>query len=100
MYKRSRQKHETIGLTDYALKYIRGETAVAGKHLSVKSSNDVIMVCAPNGASNIVNLSEGTCTCLEFQDKKLPYRHAILACREFNLEPEVYASQVYSLNSY
>lgn len=72
MYERSRQKHETLRLTDYALKYIRGEAAVAGKHSSVKSSNDIIIVCAPNGASNIVNLSERTCTCLEFQDKKLP----------------------------
>lgn len=58
------------------------------------------MIYAPNRASNIVNLSEGTCTCLDFQDKNLPCRHAILACREFNLEPEVYTSQVYSLNSY
>lgn len=34
----------------------------AGKYSAVNSSNNVVMVQAPSGASHIVKLNEGTCT--------------------------------------
>ena len=41
-----------------------------------------------------------SCTCLEFQDRKLPCRHVMAVCKEQTLDPENYASQLYSVNTY
>ena len=47
-----------------------------------------------------MNLQEMSCTCLEFQDRKLPCRHIIAVCKEQTLDPKDYTSQLYSLNTY
>lgn len=57
-------------------------------------------VSAPQGISHIVNLEKGTCTCIHFQDRKLPCRHVCQVCREHNLEPENYASRIYTVDTY
>ena len=81
------------------MKHLGDEAKEAGKHTAVTSSREVLMIQAFNGASHIVNLAERTCTCLEFQDKKLPCRHAILG-QEYNLESEVHLGDIYRMETY
>ena len=97
---RSTKSHKTTRITNHALEYLMEQTGEAGKYTAVNSSSNVVMVQAPNGDSHIVKLNEGTCTCLEFQDRKLPCQHAIRACQEFNLEPEAYVAEMYEIDTY
>lgn len=41
-----------------------------------------------------------SCTCLEFQDRKLPCHHVMAVCKEQTLDPEDYTSQLYLVNTY
>lgn len=41
-----------------------------------------------------------SCTCLEFQHRKLPCRHVMAVFKEQTLDPEDYTSQLYSVNTY
>ena len=39
-------------------------------------------VSTPSGAAHLVNLQEGTCICLEFQDRHLLCHHAMAVCKD------------------
>ena len=108
MYFRQKKKHLTERLTDAAWKYIK-EVQEKGRRDTVSSSTQNVAfirpferftVLAPQGTSHIVNLIDKSCTCLHFQDQKLPCRHATQVCREHNLEIEDYVSPIYTIETY
>ena len=108
MYSRQKKKHLTKRLTDAAWKYIK-EVQEKGRRDTVSSSTQNVTlirpferftVLAPQGTSHIVNLIDKSCTCLHFQDQKLPCRHATQVCREHNLEIEDYVSPIYTIETY
>ena len=47
-----------------------------------------------------VSLSQYQCDCLEFQEYKIPCRHAICVALFFGLDPEGYISPCYSTVAY
>lgn len=52
------------------------------------------------GKTHTVRLRERKCTCLDFQDLRIPCRHALATCREFKIDGEVYIDDLYSQQSY
>lgn len=63
-------------------------------------SEGIAHVSTPSGAAHIVNLSEGICICLGFQDCHLPCRHAMAVCKDQVLDPEDFTSPVYTVDNY
>lgn len=63
-------------------------------------SFDRFIVFAPQGIFHIVNLKKGIYTCIYFQDWKLSSHHVCQVCCKHNLEPENYASLIYTVDTY
>lgn len=84
MYSRQKKQHRTERLTDAAWSYIkevqekgrRDTVSSSTQHLALIRPFERFTVSAPQGTSHIVNLTDQTCTCIHFQDRKLPCRHA------------------------
>lgn len=72
----------------------------ASRYKFISFSEKIRHVSTPNRAVHIVNLSEGTCTCLEFQDRHLLYRHAMAVCKDQVLDSEDFISPVYTVDNY
>ena len=87
-------------LTDLATNWLEEEKQASARYRVRSSTFKRAVVEAPSGGQHIVNMDEHTCTCLEFQDNKLPCKHAIAVCKENNLEPENYVSIIYQLDEY
>lgn len=108
MYSREKKQHHTERLTDAAWNYIkeaqekgrRDTVSSSTQHLALIRAFERFTVSAPQRTSNIVNLTDQTCTCIHFQDRKLPCRHASQVCQEHNLELETYVSSIYTLETY
>lgn len=81
-YQRQRKKQPTGRLTNSAWKYIRLEEMEASRYKLISFSEGIAHVSTPSGAAHLVNLHEGTCTCLEFQNCQLPCRHAMAVCKD------------------
>lgn len=99
-YQRQRKTQPTGRLTNSAWKHIKSEEAESSRYKLINSTQGIAHVSTPSGAAHIVNFLERTCTCLEFQDRKLPCRHAMAVCKEQTLDPKDYTSQLYSVNTY
>ncbi len=97
---RSTKVHRTTKITNHALTYLADEMKETEKYSVVNSFNNVVMIQISSEASHIIKLNESTCTCLNFQDKKISCRHAIRACRKFNLKSEIYVNQIYKMSTY
>jgi hypothetical protein len=50
--------------------------------------------------TRLVRLKAQKCSCLAFQDHKIPCRHAIAVCRFFNARPENYITKFYEISEY
>lgn len=57
-------------------------------------------VSTPSGAAHIVNLFEGTCICLGFQDCHLLCRHAMAMCKDQVLDLEDFTLPIYIVDNY
>ena len=108
MYSKQKKQHLTKRLTDAAWKYIK-EVQEIGRRDTVSSSTQNVALIRPfeqftvlasQGTSHIVNLMDKSCTCLRFQDRRLPCRYATQVCREHNLEIEDYISLIYNIETY
>ena len=102
MSERRTRVHTRAGgrFTDFAKAYLDDQTSLAGTYDCQASNADSAMVTTPKGVQYIVDMSARTCTCLEFQERRIPCRHAIAVCKDFNLEPESYISDLYSCETY
>ena len=70
-------------------------------YIVTPSEPNVALVNKPaSNESFVVDLNKQQCTCLDFQDRRIPCRHAIAVCREFQLEPELYIDETYSVEVY
>lgn len=87
-------------LTDLATNWLEKEKGASATYRVLSSTMQRAVVEAPSGGQHIVEMDARTCTCLEFQDRKLPCKHAIAVCKEHNLEPEDYVSIIYSVEEY
>lgn len=91
----SKKKQSTGRLTNSAWKHIQSEEAESSNF-----AQGIAHVSTPSGTAHVVKLQEMSCTCLEFQDWKLPCCHIIAVCKEQTLDPEDYTSQLYSVNTH
>lgn len=66
----------------------------------ISFSKRIAHVSTPRGAAHLVNLHEGTCPCLEFQDCHLPCRHAMAVCKDQVLDPKEFISSIYIVENY
>lgn len=88
MYSRQKKQHHTKRLTDAAWNYIkkvqekgrRDAVSLSTQHLALIRPFERFTVSAPQGTSHIVDLTNKTCTCMHFQDRKLPCRHTCQVC--------------------
>jgi hypothetical protein len=55
---------------------------------------------ASDGSSEIIHLQARKCTCLAFQDHRIPCRHAIAVARFFSVKPEDYIAKYYEISEY
>ena len=97
------QKDEVY--TNYAITYFRKELDESNRYLVTpqERENMVALVYRANpGDQNarLVQLKAQKCSCLAFQDHKIPCRHAIAACRFFNAKPEDYIATFYQISEY
>ncbi len=69
--------HKTTRITNHVLTYFADEMKEIEKYSVVNSFNNVVMIQASSKTSHIIKLNESTCTCLNFQDRKISCRHAI-----------------------
>lgn len=99
-YQRQRKKQPTGRLTNSAWKYIRSEEMEASRYKLISFPEGIAHVLTLSGAAHIVNLSKGTCTCLGFQDRHLPCRHAMAVCKDQVLNPEDFTLSVYTVENY
>jgi hypothetical protein len=100
LYKRKGKKHQSIRLTDFARCYIEKQYRLAGEYTARMSEIDVAIVTHRSGKDQLVQLGEGKCTCLEFQDYEMPCRHAIAVCIHTGQEPEDFISRYYKMDVY
>ena len=99
-YQRQRKNQPTGRLTNSAWKYIRSEEMEASHYKLVSFSKGKAHVSTPSGTAHLVNLQESTCTCLKFQDRHLPCRHAMAFCKDQVLDPDDFTSPVYTVDNY
>ena len=99
MYSQQKKQYLTKQLTDAAWKYIK-EVQEKGRRDTVSSPTQNVALIRPferstvlasQGTSHIVNLMDKSCTCLHFQDRRLPCRYATQVCRD---------SLIYSIETY
>ncbi len=63
-------------------------------------SEGIAYFLKPSGAAHLVNLHEGTCICLEFQDHHVPCRHSMAVCKNPVLKPEELTLSIYTVENY
>src|SRR5437588_6749939 len=97
IYKRQRQVMKNTRWTTAAWNHIQEQKREAGQYRVLSSAEGQAIVIHLTGVQHIVKLKERICTCLEFQDRELPCRHAIAVCDVEGKDPETYISNLYSI---
>ena len=72
----------------------------ASHYKLISFSEGIAYVSTPNGAAHLVDLYEGIGTCLEFQDRHLPFCYSMAVCKDQVLEPEEFTSSIYTVENY
>ena len=92
-YDRREKKHFTEKYTRFYNKYWEIERESSGHYLVQPQSRSTGAALVKRGESShggrLVNLDQRTCTCLEWQDRRFPCRHAIAVMRYFKVENQV-----------
>lgn len=70
------------------------------RHKLIIFSKGIAHISTLSEAAHLVNLHKGTCKCLEFQDRYLPYYHAMVVYKDQVLEPEEFTSFIYTVDNY
>ena len=81
-HERSHHSQESIKYTNYVCKEIKKEMEAERRYQTNLSKKHISQVLFPDGPSYVVHWEEGSCTCLEFQDRLLPCRHAIAMAQD------------------
>jgi hypothetical protein len=99
-HERRHHQHGSMLLTDYVKAEMEKEREHSRRFTTAPSDEFIGLVFPPEGASFIANWIEGTCTCLAFQDRGFPCRHAFAMARNTNLSSLDKVNAVYSLANY
>lgn len=101
IYTRRRQRMiKSSIMTDWAADYIANESKRGSKFKVRSSTNTHALVNCPKNEQHVVNLDKGSCICVEFQDLKLPCRHAWAVCRANEQEVSDHVASSYLLATY
>lgn len=97
------QKHGKF--TNYCMAYYMGELKDSFQFLVTpqERENQIAMVYRTNPSdpdTRIVSLGAKKCSCLAFQDHKIPCRHAIAAARFFGVDSTSLIADFYQLSEY
>jgi hypothetical protein len=97
------QKHEKF--TNYCMEYFKRELQESNQYLIVpqERENQVALAYRANTAdrsTRIVHLKAKKCSCLAFQDHRIPCRHAIAAARFFQVDPLSLIADFYQVSTY
>lgn len=97
------QKHERF--TNYCMAYFKKELEDSHQYLITpqERENQVAMAYRTNASdqsTRIVRLKERKCSCLAFQDHKIPCRHAIAVAQFFGVEPTSLIADFYRISQY
>jgi hypothetical protein len=104
-YERRYKLQKDIKYTNYAFAYFQKELEDSDQYLVTPQEREnlvAIVYRANPGDRNtrLVQLKAQKCSCLAFQDHKIPCRHAIAVCRFFNIKPEDYIAKFYEISEY
>src|ERR1700760_4874394 len=85
-----KQKHEKF--TNYCIVYYKKELQDSSKYLVIlqERENQVALVYLASAAdldTRLVYLKAIKCSCLTFQDHKIPYQHTIATVQFFRVDP-------------
>ncbi len=72
----------------------------AFRYKLISFSEGIAHVLRPSGATHLVNLHEGTCKCLEFQDRHLPCCYTMAVCKDQVLKPDEFTSSIHTVENY
>jgi len=104
-YERRHKAQKDANYTNYAMAYFKKEFEDSSQYLVVpqERENMIAIVYRSNPAdrkTRLVELKARKCTCLGFQDHKIPCRHAIAVARFFEVNPEDYIASFYKISVY
>ena len=96
-YQRFKAQHKTPRITDEAIAYMDTQLIVPRRYHAFSSAPEEGIVTTSTGSQRRVHLAQRICSCGEFQDRKLPCRHALHLCKEQRLDRESYVNRIYSI---
>ena len=104
-YERRHSPQKDEKYTNYAMAYFRKELEESNQYLVTPQERENMVALAYRanpGDQNtrLVQLKAQKCSCLAFQDHKIPCRHAIAVCRFFNTKLEKYIAKFYKISEY
>lgn len=104
-YERRHKPQKDEKYTNYAMAYFQKELKESSRYIVTpqERENFVAIVYRANpGDQNtrLVQLKAQKCSCLAFQDHKIPCRHAIAVCRFFRVKPEDHIAKFYEISEY
>jgi hypothetical protein len=81
VHERLHHPFESWVFTDHVLKKVEEEREASSRFVTAPSSRNLAKVYPPEGVSHVLNWTEGTGTCLRFQDCGYPWCHALAMTR-------------------
>jgi len=104
-YERRHKPQKEGNFTNYASAYFQKELSESSQYLVTpqERENLVALVFRANSGAQktrLVHLRARKCSCLAFQDHKIPCRHAIAVCAFFNIRPEDHIAEFYKISVY
>ncbi|PSN59271.1 hypothetical protein BS50DRAFT_641103 [Corynespora cassiicola Philippines] len=104
-YERRHNPQKDENYTNYAIAYFRKELEESSQYLVTPQERENIVAIAyrtnpEDRETRLVQLKAQKCSCLAFQDHKIPCRHAIAVYRFFNAKPENYIAKFYEISEY
>ena len=99
-YIRYRRQHKNNRIIDKAISRMDREMKTGYRYYIFSFISGEKLVTAFIGSQRTVNLNAGIYSCGEFQDYKIPCRHALYLYKEQRLKREDFVSEIYKLAEY
>lgn len=99
-FERLHRRQKSSHFTDYLMRELDKEFQESRRYRTAPADDFIAQVFLPSGPSEIVKWQESKCTCLEFQDRGFPCRHAMAMSRDARLSSYDKISLYYRLETY
>ena len=104
-YDRRHDSQKDKRFTNYCMTYFQQELNESRQYLVTpqERENQVAItyrMAASDLSTRLVSLKAGKCSCLAFQDHKIPCRHAIAAAHFFRVDPMSLIANFYQISEY